>query len=186
LRADLGAARLRTNSGGEVDDLVGIEGVAVPEATDLDLITVCELARYEVSFYRDREMSTPIGHRVMWDHLEGQGADLVVSADRALLYPACYPMDDQPLEASGAWAFLRAVCGGRTRRRRAGLRRRGVGEGPLLREGSREVDAVRVSLIRLFGQRPRQDGVEVREIGSALRYPRWWRTQLVADDNGAI
>ena len=59
----------------------------------------------------------------------------------------------------------------------------GVG---LRREGAGEVEAIRVSLVGVFRQRPRQHGVEVREIGSAVRYPRRRRTQMVADDDGGI
>ena len=61
-----------------------------------------------------------------------------------------------------------------------------IAAGTLLREGSGKVDAIRVSLVGVFGQRPCQHGVEVREIGSALRYPRWWRTEMVADYDSAI
>ena len=66
----------------------------------------------------------------------------------------------------------------RSLRLRTGLRMRwsGVPAWIVLREGSGKVDAIRVSLVGVFGQRPCQHGVEVREIGSALRYPRWWRT----------
>ena len=62
----------------------------------------------------------------------------------------------------------------------------GIAAGTLLREGSGKVDAIRVSLLRVFGQRPCQHGVQVREIGSALRYPRWWCTEMVADYDSAI
>ena len=58
--------------------------------------------------------------------------------------------------------------------------------GTLLREGSGKVGALRVTLVGVFGQRPCQHGVEVREIGSALRYPRWWRTYVLADHDSAI
>ena len=34
---------------------VGVEGVAVPDATDLDLVAVCKLTRSELSLYLDRE-----------------------------------------------------------------------------------------------------------------------------------
>jgi hypothetical protein len=66
------------------------------------------------------------------------------------------------------------------------MRCSGVAAGTLLREGSGKVDAIRVPLARVFGQRPCQHGVQVREIWSALRYPRWWRIEMVADYDSAI
>jgi hypothetical protein len=41
-----------------------------------------------------------------------------------------------------------------------------------LREGLGKVEAAGVSVVGVFGQRSREDAVEVREIGSAVRYPR--------------
>jgi hypothetical protein len=56
----------------------------------------------------------------------------------------------------------------------------------LPREGSGEVEAILIPLGGVFCQRPCQYGVEVCEIGSAVRYPRWLRTQMVADDDSAV
>jgi hypothetical protein len=61
-----------------------------------------------------------------------------------------------------------------------------IAAGTLLREGSGKVGAIRVPLARVFGQRPCQHRVQVREIGSALRNPRWWRIEMVADYDSAI
>ena len=66
------------------------------------------------------------------------------------------------------------------------MRWSGIPAWTLLREGSGKVEATRVSLVGVFGQRPCQHGVEVREIGSAVRYSRWWRTQMLADHDSAI
>ena len=66
------------------------------------------------------------------------------------------------------------------------MRCSGIAAGTLLREGSSKVDAIQVAFARVFGQRPCQHGVQVREIGSALRYPRWWRTEMVAEYDSAI
>ena len=57
--------------------------------------------------------------------------------------------------------------------------------------GSRRVrarasQATRVALACVLGQRPRQHRVEVRELGSAARYARWWRGKMVADDDSTI
>ena len=53
-------------------------------------------------------------------------------------------------------------------------------------KGSGEVEAIRVSPVWVFGQRPCQHGIEVCEIRSAVRYARWLRTQMVTDDDSAI
>ena len=66
------------------------------------------------------------------------------------------------------------------------MRYGGIAARTLLREGSGKVDAIRVPLARVLGQRPCQHGVQVRELRSALRYPRRWRTEVVADYDGAI
>jgi hypothetical protein len=85
--------------------LIGIEGAAVPDAADLDLIPVCELTRYEMSLYLDRNRSRPVAYWVIWDHLERQDPDLILSADRALLYAACCPMNDHSLKTLRGWTF---------------------------------------------------------------------------------
>jgi hypothetical protein len=85
--------------------LIGIDGAAVPDAADLDLIPVCELTRYETSLYLDRNGSTLVAYWVIWDHLERQDPDLILSTDRALLYAACCPMNDHTLKTLRGWTF---------------------------------------------------------------------------------
>jgi hypothetical protein len=89
-------------------------------------------------------------------------------------------MNDQTLETLRRWTAFRTKVLGATRslRLRTGLRMRcsGVPAWTMLREGSGKVEATRVALVGVFGQRPCQHGVEVREIGSAVRYSRRWRT----------
>ena len=66
------------------------------------------------------------------------------------------------------------------------MRWRSFGAWALLREGSGEVEAGWVSLAGVFGQRPCEHGVEVREIGSVVRYPRWRHVKVVTDDDSAV
>jgi hypothetical protein len=95
-------------------------------------------------------------------------------------------MNDQTLETLRGWtvACTEVLSGTRSRPLRA--RASGIAAWILLREGSGKVEAGWVSLVGVFGQRPREHAVEVREIGSVVRYPRWRRTQVVADDDSAI
>ena len=58
--------------------VVGVEGVAVPDATDLDLVAVCKLTRYELSLYLDGNGSTPVVDRVIWHQMERQGPTLIL------------------------------------------------------------------------------------------------------------
>ncbi len=92
---------------------------------------------------------------VGWHDLERQVPDLLLITDRASLYAAYRPMKDQTLETLRGWtvACIAVLGGARSRR---------------LREGSGEVEAIRVSLVGVFGQRPCQHGVKVREIGSSV------------------
>ncbi len=66
------------------------------------------------------------------------------------------------------------------------MRRGGVEAWRRLREGVGEVEATGVTLVGVFRQRSREDAVEVREMGFAIRYPRGRRTQVVTDHDSTI
>ena len=85
--------------------MIGVEGAAVPDAADLDLIPVCELTRDDMSLDLDPNRSTSVASWIKWDHLEGHDPDLIVSTDRALLYAACRPMNYHPLKTLRGWTF---------------------------------------------------------------------------------
>ena len=89
----------RMSGGREGEDFVGVEGVAVPDATDFDLVAVCRLARTGLGLYRDRNRRRQVvvgSYGINWnDKVSHRGALRVTRA-------RC-PVNDQTLETLRRW-----------------------------------------------------------------------------------